>query len=194
MKNKNQGPGELADALLPEIARLPISSRANLVLIGQSIGAIVAIEVARRLPVAGLVIISAISDYRQMPLFYRMAGRLGLTRMVSIPLLRKLQPILYLRWPGKKGAAERIKYNRMLKSGRSDLLWWGQHQLARWRGKAPAGIPSLRIHGAADKVFPPGGIGPRDTFIEGAGHFLLPAHANTVIAAIRQFAAWLPEA
>jgi pimeloyl-ACP methyl ester carboxylesterase len=156
------------------------------VLGGVSFGGMVALEMARHLHPAGLVLIASrtVSRSRAVPLF--VANALIQARpdrpvesVEDIP--RRLREV-YADFPDD----EKLLFADMLAKEPVERMRRFARMVAPWRGVERIPCPRVVIHGADDKVIPPDLTEP-DVLITGAGHLVNWTHADQVNQAIRSF-------
>lgn len=158
-----------------------INTREEYCIIGLSFGGMIASEIARHLHPKHTIIISSISKYAELPLLYRLAGKLGLNRIVPHILL-KPQGTLTNWLFGAKTQEE----NRMLESVIKDtdpyFVKWAINSILHWPNKPrPANI--IHIQGTRDKVLPIRNVAA-DYKIKGGEHLMIYTRADEISALI----------
>ena len=142
------------------------------ILVGTSLGGMVACEIANRTPVAGIVLVAGATHPREVIAPLRWIH--PLIRVVPLRLVQKLvepRPRLEFRMFAESDAA--FIRNAIL-------------AIFRWKGlRSDNAVPVLRIHGRHDPVI----RCPKDAdVILDAGHMVTISHAGECVAAVREFA------
>lgn len=144
----------------------PIKKDDPFILIGLSFGGIVAIEISKVFSPFKVILISSAARVEQIPVIYRLIGRLKMELILSSGMLIVLKPFLYWFFgPLSKDSAKLI--GEYISSADHRLLIWSLGKISRWRNNEK--LPQLvQIHGASDRVFPVARSGA-DYIVEG-GH------------------------
>jgi pimeloyl-ACP methyl ester carboxylesterase len=122
------------------------------VLIGYSFGGIVAIEMAKHLKDATVIIVSSIKSFRERALGMWLTSSLGLHRLVPAGLGKELR-FAYTWMNDPKSPAERNFIQLMKDSLDPVHTDWAIDQAVQWRHEGH--IPRLfHIHGDQDRIFP----------------------------------------
>ncbi|TDX01736.1 alpha/beta hydrolase [Dinghuibacter silviterrae] len=148
------------------------------ILMGMSFGGIMAIEMAKYLPLHRLWLISTVKQRREMPLYMRMGK--------TLPLHKLFLPLNPQRWMGplenyNLGVETPDEYAMVAEYRRSvntAYLRWAINAIINWEASSPPG-KSLHIHGGKDRIFPVGLAKP-DHIIPGAGHLMVHNRADQV--------------
>lgn len=140
----------------------------NPILIGLSFGGIVAMEMAKQIPVKKLILLASVKTKHDIPWYYRTAGRLHLHKAMPTTLLKKTNPLTYWFF-GTHNEEERLLLKQILQDTPPQFLRWAIHQIVTWQNQhIPANL--IHIHGAADRLLPL----PKQTptfVLKNAGHF-----------------------
>ena len=170
-------PGERES--LPDYAiRLftPYYSDKPFVLIGLSLGGIVAVEIAKRFPPVCVIIISSVPVSSQLPPYFKFAGKMNLQRYVPADLFKltaTLKHYLFMR-----SRADKKLMRQVIKDGDSRFIKWGMNAVLSWVNEVPPG-PLHHIHGTRDEVFPIKYAKP-DHVIPKGGHMIVMSHAEAI--------------
>jgi pimeloyl-ACP methyl ester carboxylesterase len=174
------------DESLPDYAsRLAATIDASepFVLGGASFGGMVALELARHLrPAAVLLIASCRSPY-SLPSVYRYLNAAAqlLPAWAFTSAAARSRPIAS-RF-GLTTHAERRLFAAMLRDTPPSFVQWACRAILGWPGAAEPDVPVHHIHGANDRIIPLRGVQPT-VVVPDAGHFLNvthPAAVNTFI-------------
>ena len=147
------------------------------ILLGVSFGGMMAIEIAKLLPAATVIIISSIRHWRQLPFPIKMTAHLGLGKWTPPANLRLLAPLQdYFLGVETKADARLVREYR----GNVDphYLQWSIRQIAGWQNEwQPASF--YHIHGSKDRVFPLNLVEPTHV-VEGGGHLMIHNRAAEI--------------
>jgi pimeloyl-ACP methyl ester carboxylesterase len=154
------------------------------VLLGVSFGGMMAIEIAKWLPAATVILVSSIRHWRQLPIPIKMSRHLGLgkwTPPANLPLLAPLQDyFLGVETPADARLAREYRGNVD-----PHYLQWSIRHIAAWQNEwQPAGL--YHIHGSKDRIFPLDLVEPTHV-IEGGGHLMIhnrAAEINKILISI----------
>ena len=152
------------------------------VLLGVSFGGMMAIEIAKFIPEAIVIIVSSIRDRHQLPLSIRMSGRLVNDRWklpANLPLLAPLQN--YFLGVETEADARLAREYR----GNIDPLYlqWAIRAIAFWQNEwRPEHF--YHLHGTRDRTFPIHRVEPTHV-IEGGGHLMIHNKAEEISAIIK---------
>ena len=151
----------------------------DLVFMGVSFGGMMAVEMAKSLPGARVILISSVVHHRQLPLWMKWAGRLQLNRLVpSKPWKWTMK--LGNSFLGARTEQERQLCNEFRRNADPVYLHWAIRQVLNWRNEwKPAGY--AHIHGNRDRTFPIGRISPTH-IVRGGGHFMVMTQAGELSA------------
>ena len=148
------------------------------VVMGLSFGGVMAVEIARLLPVRRLWLLSTVKQRREMPGYMRFGKYL--------PLHKIFLPLNPQRWLGpienRNLGVETPEELAMVSDYRRGVdvhyLRWAINALINWDMPAPP-ENYLHIHGGADRIFPVELARPK-YIIPGAGHFMVHNRAPEV--------------
>lgn len=146
------------------------------VILGVSFGGMMAIEMAKISPVTKLILVSSVKSRQEMPLWMRLAGKLGLDRLLPAnpPRLAKMEN----NFLGAQTAEEMALCDDFRNNVDPVYLQWAIRQVLNWQNEwQPAEL--YHIHGSMDKSFPIGRIRPTH-LIEGGGHFMIMNRAEEI--------------
>lgn len=147
------------------------------VLLGVSFGGMMAIEIAKMLPKATVIIISSIWHRRQLPFPIKMTTHLGLGKWTPPANLKVLAPFQdYFLGVETEADARLVREYR----GNVDphYLQWSIRNIAAWQNEwQPPHF--YHLHGNKDKIFPIGMVRPTHV-IEGGGHLMIHNRAGQI--------------
>jgi len=145
-------------------------------LVGLSLGGIMSVEMAKVIKPACTILISSVPVSAHLPRYYRIAGQLGLGKLVPASLLKAATSVkhgLMLR-----PAANRRLMMDVIRDGDDQFIRWALTAVLEWENtEIPQ--PLYHIHGTRDEVFPIRLTTPTH-IIRKAGHMFLLYRADTV--------------
>ena len=172
---KNEALGDYAARLIAQI-----DTSEPFVLIGLSLGGIMAVEIAKRIPPLCTIIISSIPLSTHLPPYFRVAGQLGLGRIAPATLLKaatSVKHFLTMKTPSNRRLIQSVIW-----SGDDKFIHWALNAVLEWNNtEIPS--PLYHVHGARDEVFPIGFTQPTHV-IPKAGHMFLlsqPEEVNNLL-------------
>ncbi len=138
--------------------------------IGLSFGGMMAIEVGKIVRPAKLIIISSARDKKEVPWYYRIAGKLGLHNLLPVTVLK--QSNFVTNWFfGARSVREQKLLAAILKDTDPAFLKWAMGEIISWKNEEV--LPGVsHIHGSADKILPLRFV-KADIVIKSGGHFMI---------------------
>lgn len=166
-----------------------IDASTPIYLAGVSLGAMVAMEVARYVPCRGLILIAGCRSWRGVPFLYRQVGRLAARapKRLAWPV-KRVMPRARILFGMKRGSDVEL-FQRMLDDADVDFVQWSLAAIQDWQGVGRLRVPSLSIHGTIDHVLPRERAGPIDYQVVGAGHVVNVTHAAEVNGVVNRWLA-----
>ena len=139
---------------------------ANPVLIGLSFGGIMAIEVAKHICTEKIIIISSAKNKNEIPVYFRLAGKLGLPKIIPAKALIKIN--VFTNWFFSNRTVEDKKMlSAILHDTDPVFLKWAIHAIATWQNST-VHKNLQHIHGDADRILPFKFITCNETIVGGA--------------------------
>ena len=153
---------------------------------GVSFGGMIAQEVARHLPTAGLVLLATCRSWRGVPLPFRVAAWIGSHSplwpiRIGRHIAGRLQPLM-----GISSGHHLAWLDAMLADTDPAFLRWAAGALLHWPGAGELPCPVVQIQGGHDLILPPRFTTPTH-IIRGAGHLANITHAREVNTIINAF-------
>jgi pimeloyl-ACP methyl ester carboxylesterase len=163
-----------------------IREKDDAILIGVSLGGILAVELAKKIPLSCVIIISSIKTRSELPLSYRLLSKVSfLVRLFPYSIMRKFPYLLYYHM-GAHTKEERDLLDRFMKETDEDFVHWGTEQVIRWKNKdIPPNV--FHIHGTADRVFPFSRI-RNAVEVKGGTHLMVFSRAEEISRKIEEIA------
>jgi len=155
----------------------------NPILIGLSFGGIVATELTKIIPVEQLILISSLKTRREIPVVYRLAGRLRLHQLIPYSFLKKDHSLN--RWLfGIIRKNDKDLFKRVLADTDIDFLKWAINCIVKW-DNTQLHHNLFHIHGTKDKLLPFKNAG-ETIGIENGGHLMVLDKAKQVSEVLHQ--------
>jgi pimeloyl-ACP methyl ester carboxylesterase len=146
------------------------------VLAGLSLGGIMAVEIAKRIPTVSTILISSVPVSGDLPRLYRIAGALQLGRLIPASLLKLAAIIKHSIW--MRSAAGRRLMRQVIRAGDDRFIRWAMSAVLKWRNTIIP-QPLYHIHGGRDEVFPIRLTTPTHIYPKG-DHMFLISHPEAV--------------
>lgn len=161
---------------------LKIDTSIPFYLVGLSFGGMLATEIAKKLNPIHTFLISSIPTFKELPWYYRMAGRMSLQKLIPTGLLKKNNNI-GLKFLGAKSDEDRKLLRQLVIDSDPHFMKWALTCILTWRNiERP--INMTHIHGTADHILPIRYTAGPNHIIKGAGHFMVHTNAEEIIDVI----------
>lgn len=177
-------PGET----LPQYALMVAESqgiRAEDAVGGISFGGMIAGEIARQRPAAGLILLGSCLGPLGLPSWYRWLERVCRFIPDSAFSFRSWRPLVRWRFAPLTREAETCLVEMMADHPMPMIRAFGRMAIG-WEGVDAVPCPVLSIHGDMDRIIPLSSVNP-DVILKDAGHAFTLTHADQTVAAIRDF-------
>lgn len=155
-----------------------IPGHSPFLLLGLSMGGMVATEIAKVKPASGIILLSSIPTAQSLPYYYRWAGKIYLPQLVPVSLLRSASAVKRI-FTSEHSADKKIIL-QMIRDTDPAFIRWAMNAIVKWKGEAPQ-TELLHIHGSADGLLPVRYTQPTH-MISGAGHMMVFTHAAEINA------------
>lgn len=155
----------------------------NSILVGLSFGGMMAVEVAKIIPVRKVILIASAKTKYELPLLYRIAGKLRLHKLIPSTVFKWNN--FLSRWLfGIQTIEEKVLFKNILKDTNSRFLCWAINEIVNWKNVQ---IPEVitHIHGDDDKILPLNNV-DADIIIKSGGHFMTVNKALEIEAILRK--------
>jgi pimeloyl-ACP methyl ester carboxylesterase len=151
------------------------------VLLGVSFGGMIAIEIAKQIPLEKLIIISSIKSSDELPRWMKLTGRLNLHKILPTRSYKITEKYDNSRL-GITNEEERKLVNAYREKMDPVYYNWAVHQVLSWKNSwYPEDI--IHIHGDQDKIFPIKKLHPTH-IIRGGSHIMMLNRAKEVSTCI----------
>lgn len=160
-----------------------IDQENEIILIGVSLGGIVAQELSHLVNAKMIILVSSILNCSELPWYLTALKKSGIYKMVPSLMVKKLG--IGARFVLGSEYKEGIEiFKSMLNDSDDYFLEWGLTQALCWEGRKPK-CDVKRIHGTKDLVFPPGKTS-ETTMVKDGNHFMVFNKAEEVSAYINK--------
>ena len=166
---KNETLEQYALRIKPEI-----SNDKPFALMGLSLGGMIAVEVSKHIKPEKLIIISSIVSRDEMPAKYKLAGQLGLHKLIPLWFFKKPNWLTNYFFGAKTAKSKKLMTD-ILGNAHFEFLKWAISAMLGWKNTSKPGC--IRIHGTDDHILPIGNLHIEHR-IEGAGHFMIVNKAD----------------
>ncbi len=155
----------------------------NPVLIGLSFGGMMAVEVAKHISTEKIIIISSAKNKNEIPLYFRLAGKLGLPKIIPSKALIKIN--VFTNWFFSNRTAEDKKMLSAILHDTDPLfLKWAIHSIATWQNTT-VHKNLYHLHGDADRILPHKFI-TADEIVKDGAHLMIVNRATEINTALRK--------
>ena len=165
-----------ASRLLPQI------TEENPIVLGLSLGGMLAVEVSQLIQTKKLISLSSITAYNELPFHFKLAGFLRLQKILPIYYFSKGNR--FTQWIfGVKQKEDREILNQVFVNLNKDFLYWALNAVLTWKdAKKPKVL--YRIHGSSDLILPKRKKVSYNTVIKNGTHLMLLDQSEKVSGAI----------
>lgn len=158
-------------------------SHPNPILIGLSFGGIMAIEVATQIQARKVIIIASVKNKKEIPLYYRLIGKLNLHKVIPSDMLKKSNRVTEYLF-GTSTAIEKQLFKEILQDTDPLFLEWAVDRIVKWQNVSK--VQNLvHIHGTKDRILPLRYVNSNYKIEEG-GHLMTLSHAKEIMSILRQ--------
>lgn len=154
------------------------------ILVGLSFGGMVAMEIAKQIPVKKVILISSAKERKELPWFYRFSAKLKLQKILPYTLIKRTNGFTYWLF-GATSAHEKALLKEIFRKTPTTFLKWAINAILTWKN-TEISTHILHIHGDKDRIFPYKNV--KDTFcITGGGHSMIVNKAHEIAPLINKF-------
>ncbi len=122
------------------------------ILVGLSFGGMMAVEVAKHIATEKIILISSAKNKNEIPFYFRLAGRLGIAKIIPSSALIKIN--VFTNWFFSNRTLEDKKMlSAVLHDTDPVFLKWAIVKIACWQNKT-IHQNLFHIHGNADRILP----------------------------------------
>ncbi len=162
---------------------LPQIKSPNPVLMGLSLGGMLAVEIAGMIPTQKVIVLASAKNLGEIPFYLRWLGKTGLHKWMPVRMMK--QPKRFHNWLfGAKTPATKQLLELIVSETEPAFLKWALNAILHWKSKNTA-AKVFHIHGSKDHVLPLRYV-KCDAVIEGGGHLMTLENANEVNVVLRK--------
>ena len=174
---KNETISEYAWRLLPQI------TEENPIIIGLSLGGMIAIEITKHIKTEKIILISSAKNKFEIPKLYKFAGFLKLNKLIPKQLFKETNPFIYWLF-GAETKEDKTLLKKVLKDTDLHFAVWAIHEILNWKNDySPENL--FRIHGNKDLLLPLKVLSPDFQIINGS-HIMVLNKDSEVSAALQK--------
>lgn len=150
------------------------------VLVGVSLGGIIAMEWRELFPVQKTILISSVKNRKEIPGYFSIFEKFRIHKAVHPSLLKKGNILVkpFISDTSNKEAME--LFNAMLHDADNDFIKWGLNAVMTWKKEKSDTADLIHIHGSADHIFPIRNISKPDYVIEDGRHDMILSKAEEI--------------
>lgn len=176
-------PAETLARYAQRLVQEQMEVRADTILIGVSFGGMVAVEVARLINPAKVILISSAKDFRELPWYYRWFGKLRLDMLIPAWFLTFPTFFTYKAF-GASSQKDRQLLRNILQHTDKRFLKWAIRQILSWQTLHK--IENLvHIHGDNDRILPYR-YARNAICIPNGGHLMIVSQATEISVIIKK--------
>jgi pimeloyl-ACP methyl ester carboxylesterase len=159
-----------------------IESGEDFILVGLSFGGMLVTELGKTLTPKKIIIISSVSCHRELPWYFRWAGRLNLQKIISPSIYKRATLINRFMGQGDK-EMKNIVYDYVRRIS-PEFIRWSLNEILHWdQMERPPGL--IHIHGSNDHLLPCR-YTKADYIVEKGGHLMVLNRAQEVNRILNQ--------
>jgi pimeloyl-ACP methyl ester carboxylesterase len=148
----------------------------DFILIGLSLGGMLVTELAKILCPRRMIIISSISCYPELPWYFKLAGKVGLQKILTPSIYKQATLLNRFMGPGSK-EMKQIVYDYVKRTD-PEFIRWSLNQILSWnQNNRLAGL--IHIHGSNDHLLPCR-YTKADYIVQKGGHLMVMNRAQEV--------------
>lgn len=159
-----------------------IDHSAPFVLVGLSLGGMLAVEIARYNRPVKLILLSTIQCASELPPSYKFASRIGLHRLVPISLLK--YGSIIKRLFTLESEADKAYLRKVIRQTDPSFIRWAMNAILKWKNNKPP-EHCLHIHGTADEILPIKYTRPTHA-IYGGEHLMVLTRAKEISSIMKE--------
>lgn len=145
-------------------------------LVGLSFGGMLAIEIAKQYHPAATILISSVPVAKQLPGYFRMAGKMGLHKLVPVSLLKSSAATK--RFFTREKSDDKKLLWQIIHESDAGLIRWSMNAILNWQNETIP-QPVWHIHGTKDEILPVKFTHPTHV-VQKEGHLLVMTSPHIV--------------
>jgi len=153
-----------------------IDTSTPFILIGLSMGGMIAAEIAKVFPPSKTILISSIQDPSQLPPYLKLVGKLRLHYLIPVKMLKVAAKTKRLFTT--ESEEDKTLLRQIIQESDSSFVKWGMDAILKWKTEKQLGN-CVHIHGTIDEVLPMRYTRPTH-IISKAGHMMVMTRAKEI--------------
>ncbi|MFZ6023556.1 MAG: alpha/beta hydrolase [Bacteroidota bacterium] len=155
----------------------------NPIIIGLSFGGMMAMEIAKLIPVQQLILISSAKTRKELPPYFAACSYVPLHKLLPLHTVAYSDTLMGFFF-GVRTNTQRAQLKKIIRNTTKGFNQWAINALVNWKNQQ-INAPVFHIHGNADKLLPLSFVKP-DIVIEGGNHFMVFQKAKEISEHIQQ--------
>lgn len=175
----------LPDESLEQYAKrlaAPVIRSEPCILLGMSMGGMVAVEIAKLVTPLQCILISSVPVASDLPFYFHWAGKIKLQRWIPISIVKNAS--LTKRLFSTETAEDKKILRQIIRESDDGFVRWAMDAILRWKNEWRPPV-LLHIHGSRDEMLPLRFTHPTH-IIKGAGHLMIMNRAAHINELLRQ--------
>ena len=129
-----------------------IDTKEEFILLGLSMGGMIAAEIAKKYKPAGTILLSSVSTYKQFPSRFKIAYYLRLHKIVPAQFFKSAS-VLKRLFATSETPADKLLIQEIIRESDTEFIRWALGAILQWKNEeAPS--PLWHIHGSKDEILP----------------------------------------
>lgn len=149
----------------------------NPVIIGLSFGGMMAMEIAKLIPVKQIILISSAKTYKELPPYFTACRLIPLHKALPLQSIANSNQLLNFFF-GARSATQQEQLRNIIRNTTQGFNQWAVNAIVHWKNEI-INAPVFHIHGNADRLLPIRFVHP-DMIIDGGNHFMVMHKAKLV--------------
>lgn len=155
------------------------------ILIGVSLGGILAQEIAQYYPPKKIILISSVKSREELPFWMRIFKYLPIARFIPGKLyLWAFFILVWFKTLFTRSNAVMANLKNMARDANPEFVYWAVNQVVKWQNPID-NFKAYHIHGSNDFLFPIRRIKNLGTVIEGGTHVMILTHVAKINQALQ---------
>jgi len=150
-------------------------------IVGLSMGGMITAEICKKYTPAHTILISSVPSSKQLPFYFKTAGKLRLHKMIPVSLVKSAA--ILKRFFTTETDEDKAILQSIIKDSDVKFIHWAMDAILKWRSDHPP-VSYIHIHGSRDEVLPMRFTSPTHIINKG-GHLLVMNRAGELNAILR---------
>ena len=160
----------------------PIDTNQPFAIVGLSMGGMIAAEICKKYKPVCAILISSVPSSKQLPFYFKAAGKLRLHKMVPVALVKSAAK--YKRLFTTETDEDKEILRNIIRDSDDKFIYWAMDAILKWKSDhLPASY--IHIHGTKDEVLPIRYTRPTHIINKG-GHLMVMNRAGELNAILNE--------